>query len=331
MLEGDVDLPGVGKVDKRVLLGVGGVAAVFVGWKWWQARNAEAYDAEGEPVDPGFEDGGLLPGVAGAVRPDNDYGIPGEEPSTDDFGFTGKTNSQWTQYVTTQLVQSDRWSYTDIVTALGQFLANKPLTTTQVAIVQAAIALAGYPPQGSHVIIPGGNVPVLVAPTGLSGTALSDTQVSLKWSAVAGADEYEVYRGSAEVMQVSGTSATVSGLTASTSYAFQVAAVSAGGQAGPKSSSVTVKTKDKPKTTLPGDTPNKPNTPSKPSKPKTPSYRVVIAKRGDTISKIAARYGKSWQSVWEFNLKYRPADTVKTLKSRGPNLIYSGTRIWVPK
>ena len=32
MLEGDVDLPGVGKVDKRVLLGVGGVAAVFVGW-----------------------------------------------------------------------------------------------------------------------------------------------------------------------------------------------------------------------------------------------------------------------------------------------------------
>ena len=81
-LKGDVDLPGVGKVDKRVLAAVGGVAVVFVGWKWWQARSAAAYEGEGEAVEPGFEDGGLLPGVAGAVRPDNGYGLPSEEAPT---------------------------------------------------------------------------------------------------------------------------------------------------------------------------------------------------------------------------------------------------------
>lgn len=75
---------------------------------------------------------------------------------------------------------------------------------------------------------------------------------------------------------------------------------------------------------------NKPPT-NKPPSNKTPPYVEVIAKRGDSISKIAARYGKSWQEVWNFNLKYRSAATRAILKARGPNLIYAGTRIWVPK
>jgi hypothetical protein len=71
--------------------------------------------------------------------------------------------------------------------------------------------------------------------------------------------------------------------------------------------------------------------PSKPPTNKVPPYHEVIAKRGDSISKIAARYGKDWRTVWNFNLKYRSPATVAILKARGPNLIFAGTRIWVPK
>ena len=65
--------------------------------------------------------------------------------------------------------------------------------------------------------------------------------------------------------------------------------------------------------------------------PKIPPHYVVKAKRGDSISKIAARYKKDWRTVWNFNLKYRNAATVAVMKARGPNLIFAGTTIWVPK
>lgn len=92
-----------------------------------------------------------------------------------------------------------------------------------------------------------------------------------------------------------------------------------------------------PPTTVPGPvTPNpkppttKPPT-TKPPTTRVPPYVEVIAKRGDSISKIAGRYGKGWREVWDFNLKYRSAATAALLRARGPNLIYAGTRIWVPK
>lgn len=62
-----------------------------------------------------------------------------------------------------------------------------------------------------------------------------------------------------------------------------------------------------------------------------PPYWDEVAKSGDSISKIAARHGKSWQETWAFNLKYRPASTISIMKARGPNKIFAGTHIWVPK
>jgi hypothetical protein len=82
----------------------------------------------------------------------------------------------------------------------------------------------------------------------------------------------------------------------------------------------------------PKPTDPKPTTPTpKPPSNKVPPHYSVVAKRGDSISKIAARYHKSWQEVWNFNLKYRSPATVAVLKARGPNLIFAGTTIWVPK
>jgi chitodextrinase len=239
-------------VDKRVIIGVGGVAVVFVGWKWYQARGAASYDPSADPAaDPGFEgDGGVLPSVSGAVSGDNSYGLPDTSSggTSDSYGFTGTTNSQWTQYAAAQLSQgSDNWSYATIVGALGKFIANKALTTTEQTIVQAAIAVAGYPPEGSHSIIPGGDTKITVAPTGLKVVSTTTTTAVLSWNAVAGAQSYRAYRSGAStavgVTDAPNTTVTVSGLQPNTEYSFQVAADSIGDTPGPKSSSVKGKTK----------------------------------------------------------------------------------------
>lgn len=243
-LTGEVDVPVVGSVDKRVLIAVGGAGAAFVAWRWWAARGM-AGGGEDAPVDPGMEDPGVLPGVAGAVKPDNGYGLDdGGGDELTGYGFRGKSNSQWTQYVTTHLSQSATWPYEVIVTALGAFIGNRPLDATQQQIVGAAIALAGYPPEGSHVIVPGGNTPVTIAPSGLKAVAGSD-QASVSWSGVPGASGYYLYRSdqsSAAPQVVAGTSATLYNLTPGREIRVQVAALSAAGKPGPKSGVVTVKT-----------------------------------------------------------------------------------------
>ncbi|MFJ3666715.1 chitinase [Streptomyces sp. NPDC090106] len=79
------------------------------------------------------------------------------------------------------------------------------------------------------------------APTGLTAGAITSSGVALSWSAVAGATGYAVYRDGVKVQTATGTSATVSGLAASTAYAFQVAAVNAAGESA-KSATVTATT-----------------------------------------------------------------------------------------
>ncbi|MFG3100554.1 chitinase [Streptomyces sp. NPDC048182] len=86
---------------------------------------------------------------------------------------------------------------------------------------------------------PGPTVPA--APAGLSVTGTTSSSASLSWNAVSGATGYSVYRDGTKVTAVTGTSATVTGLAASTSYSFQVTATNAAGES-PKSGAVTART-----------------------------------------------------------------------------------------
>ncbi|MEU4483630.1 chitinase [Streptomyces purpurascens] len=96
-----------------------------------------------------------------------------------------------------------------------------------------------FGPDGGGGTDPGPTVPA--TPGGLNVSGTSSSSVSLAWNAVSGATGYTVYRDGTKVTAVSGTSATVTGLAASTSYSFQVAATNAAGES-PKSAAVTGRT-----------------------------------------------------------------------------------------
>ncbi|CAL9308892.1 Exochitinase 1 [Streptomyces sp. SudanB148_2056] len=84
---------------------------------------------------------------------------------------------------------------------------------------------------------------VPATPGGLTVSGTTASSVTLAWNAVSGATGYAVYRDGARVTAVTGTSATVTGLAAATSYSFQVAATNAAGESA-KSAAVSVRTRE---------------------------------------------------------------------------------------
>ncbi|CAM5689529.1 chitinase [Streptomyces aurantiogriseus] len=96
-----------------------------------------------------------------------------------------------------------------------------------------------YGPDGGGGGDPAPTVPS--APSGLTVSGTTSSSVSLTWNPVSNATGYSVHRDGTKVTAVTGTSATVTGLAASTSYSFQVTATNAAGES-VKSAAVTGRT-----------------------------------------------------------------------------------------
>ncbi|WP_099055226.1 glycoside hydrolase family 18 protein [Streptomyces vietnamensis] len=90
----------------------------------------------------------------------------------------------------------------------------------------------------------GGQDPAPTAPAtpaGLAAGTVTSSSVALSWGAVSGATAYKVYRDGANPQTVTGTSTTVTGLTADTAYQFQVSATNSAGESA-KSAAVSART-----------------------------------------------------------------------------------------
>lgn len=96
-----------------------------------------------------------------------------------------------------------------------------------------------FGPDGGGPVDPDPVVPS--TPAGLAAGSVTSSSVALSWNAVSGATGYKVYRDGSLAQTVSGTSATVTGLAANTTYQFQVAATNAAGESA-KSTAVSART-----------------------------------------------------------------------------------------
>ncbi|MET9652416.1 MULTISPECIES: glycoside hydrolase family 18 protein [unclassified Streptomyces] len=117
-----------------------------------------------------------------------------------------------------------------------------PSTTSVTIYTHGWYGTGGYHVDDLSLTGPGGTpVGIPAAPTGLTAGAPTSSSVPLSWSASSGATSYHVYQGGTKVLTVSGTSATVTGLAASTAYSFRVTAANSAGES-PASATVTATT-----------------------------------------------------------------------------------------
>jgi hypothetical protein len=140
-------------VSKKVLYGGGAVALGVVGYAWYTSSV----------------------GGTGTEAPEEELPEPVPEP-TDEPGFdvTGggprpTTNAEWNAKAVQSLLNLG-YDAIAVQAAIGKFLQRRPLNTVEAALVEAAIAAAGYPPENPPWVIireqPGVIPPKVVPPPG---------------------------------------------------------------------------------------------------------------------------------------------------------------------
>ncbi|MFD9329783.1 fibronectin type III domain-containing protein [Streptomyces sp. NPDC060065] len=149
-------------------------------------------------------------------------------------------------------VEGGAATWTTSTSAYSQLTVN---FTTGASQTSATIYTHGWYGQGTYYADdvsldgPGGgggsDTQAPTAPTNLTSPAKTSSSVSLSWGASSdnvGVTGYNVYSGANQVLTVSGTTATVSGLSPSTAYTFTVRARDAAGNVSAASNSLSVTT-----------------------------------------------------------------------------------------
>ncbi|HYI07711.1 MAG TPA: glycoside hydrolase family 44 protein [Thermoanaerobaculia bacterium] len=145
--------------------------------------------------------------------------------------------------LTVMLIAKTLTDVTPATVNLANFVPSGPGQRWQLTSTNTITSLAAVPVSGSSVslTLPAQSITLLVfppsaapdAPVMGSATATSTSQVTVNWSAVAGATGYEIYRSAnntpfAPLITVTTTSHNDSSLSANTTYLYQVRAVAGG-------------------------------------------------------------------------------------------------------
>jgi chitodextrinase len=239
-------------------------------------------------VNPGFETGSLSPWACGlgsvvtSPAHSGTHALAGAASSSDDAQCTQNIAVvSGSQYTLSAYVEGN-YVYLGVTGGVSTWTPSAAgwtlLTTTFTASSSTAqIYLHGWYAQGTYhaddvsLTGPGGTVTVPSAPTGLAVTGTTSSTVALSWTGSSGATGYNVYQGATKVATVTGTTDTVTGLAASTSYTFSVTATNSAGESG-HSGSVTATTAS-----------------STPTKPAAPTGLSVTGTTSSTV-------GLSWTS-----------------------------------
>ncbi|MFF4959745.1 carbohydrate binding domain-containing protein [Streptomyces sp. NPDC001222] len=249
---------------RRAFFALIGSAALALGWAVALPGTAQAANILS---NPGFESGlspwsctGNLGSVVSSPVHGGSKALAGAASSSDDAQCsqtvpvqpnTTYSLSGWVRGSYVYLgVDGGASTWTTSPSAYSQLSVS---FTTGASQTSATIYVHGWYAQGTYYADdisldgPGGgsDTQAPTAPTGLTSTGKTSSSVSLQWNASTdnvGVTAYDIYRGSSQVLSVSGTSATVSGLSPSTGYTFTVKARDAAGNTSAASNSVSVTT-----------------------------------------------------------------------------------------
>jgi hypothetical protein len=148
----NVNVPGMGKVDRKWLLAGGAAVAGIIVFTYW--RNSQLPDEEapeeGAEYAPG--DSWTPDAYIGATAPGGET----YDPGISDDGVT--TNAEWSQRVV-DLLEGVGYDRNKAAATVGKYLSGQPLDATEKLIIQTAIALLGNPPAGALPIIPAPTTP----------------------------------------------------------------------------------------------------------------------------------------------------------------------------
>jgi hypothetical protein len=253
---------GRGRRLGRLVVGAAAVALVTVGVPALTSLPAAAQT--NLLVNGNFQDGNLSgwscssldsvvtsPTYSGAA-----YALEGAASNSDDAQCsqsvsvqpsTSYTLSGWVEGAYVYIGDSSGDNWTPSATTWQQLTTS---FTTSSSTTSVTVYVHGWYAQGTYYADDmsltgpggGGTGTAPAAPTGLTATGQTSSSVSLSWTAPSGTvTGYYVYRGGTQVGSVTGTTDTVTGLSASTTYSFTVAAYNSVGT-GPQSSSVSATT-----------------------------------------------------------------------------------------
>ncbi|MFI2368721.1 chitinase [Streptomyces sp. NPDC018833] len=168
-----------------------------------------------------------------SVKPNSDYSLSGWVQGG--YVYLGASGTGTTD-VSTWTGSATSWQQ------LSTSFRTGPSTTQVTVYTHGWYGTSAYHADDISLVGPGGDpATVPAAPTGLRAGAPGTTSVPLDWTASSGATGYHVYRDGTRVATVTGTSATVGGLTASTTYSFRVSAVNEAGES-PRSAAASATT-----------------------------------------------------------------------------------------
>ncbi|MBQ1096681.1 glycoside hydrolase family 18 protein [Streptomyces sp. b94] len=168
-----------------------------------------------------------------SVKPDSQYTLSGHVRGT--YVYLGASGTGTTD-VSTWAQSAPDWRQLTTTFRTG------PSTTRVTIYTHGWYGTGAYHADDISLTGPGGETGrPPSAPGGLTTGSVTSSSVALSWAPAPGATSYAVYRDGARVRTVTGTSTTLTGLTPSTAYAFQVAAVNDAGES-PRSATVTATT-----------------------------------------------------------------------------------------
>lgn len=228
----DVDVPAVGRVDKKwVYAGVATVAGI-VGFAWWKRRSATPSYV---PPDPTTGTDSADPVYRNPAPQFTGGGDAGTLPPT--------TDPEWSQRVLETLNWLEPAYLGDI---LGKYVGGQGLTWEEAAVIRGAWAVVGRPPSNKPIIMrtDGGSTPGVPntsmapsAPSNLHITEVTASSVSLAWDPVPGAMDYTVVEhsdfGGSNPQYRATPETTWSGLMSGVEHVFYVRTRNSAGESGP--------------------------------------------------------------------------------------------------